>query len=544
MFITFLDRLEYIDSYSDYGKYSKDPHYEFETFALNHSIQNTGEVRLAVHPPESINEWISYIEQRALTTSNIVIRARYNDLIWSYKKQYDTSVLKSGNVRDKCELAISDYIHLAKKHILLRKEDEELIANLKNYLYRSWNLSKQIKSSQQRELIQLMIDIENSIDKDKSIGLWGFCFEKLIADGSISLSIDQENEIINKVKKRIENLDGQEYSALEYGLNLLLKYYKNKPIEQQKYLDILVTNAHIKSDRPFENQNRFKNIIQLCHRYQFKEQKEQAILNYQLYGADIDKHMAKIEQKFELTADMQQELIELLSDEDPRNHLFKIAHYFISSKSKIEERNKENDGKFFFKDLFQTVITNNDGVTIKALTTKDDELFHGNKINWQINSILFNIVIKNFLETHQLSYKDFKDLIFDEILYKTHEQTLLAAIKSLYNSDYFSMCYISVPIIENALRQLLFQCDHSIYEENKNDGFENITLTRVILTLEEYLTEDIIFHFKFVLNEKAGLNLRNDLSHGLLNDSQIHETTAFTILHIFMVLKLIVGFSK
>lgn len=145
----------------------------------------------------------------------------------------------------------------------------------------------------------------------------------------------------------------------------------------------MIRNAHIKSDRPFENQNRFKNTIQLCHRYQFKELKEQTILNYQLYGADIDKHMAIIEQKFELTADMQKELIELLSDKNPRNHLLII-----------------------------------------------------------------------------LSLKKVK--------------------------------------LRNVIKKIMVNFSSRIY----------------------------------------------DLSHGLLNDSQIHETTAFTLLYIFMILKLIVGFSK
>lgn len=178
------------------------------------------------------------------------------------------------------------------------------------------------------------------------------------------------------------------------------------------------------------------------------------------------------------------------------------------------------------------------------MNKKEDELYHDNKSYWQVNSILFNIIIKNFIEIHQISDESFKELIFDELLFEKQENTLYAAIKALYNKDYFSMCYISVPLIENGLRQLLFQCDRSIYEENKHNGFENITLTRVLSTLDEYLSEDIIFHFEFILNEKAGLNLRNEISHGLVDDSQIHETTAFTLLHIFMILKLIVGFPK
>ncbi|MFB1083109.1 DUF4209 domain-containing protein [Jeotgalibacillus sp. JSM ZJ347] len=68
-----------------------------------------------------------------------------------------------------------------------------------------------------------------------------------------------------------------------------------------------------------------------------------------------------------------------------------------------------------------------------------------------------------------------------------------------------------------------------------------LTLSRVLNILDEYLEEDIMFHLRFVLNEKAGLNLRNELSHGLLSDSNIKESTAVSLLHILLILKMMVG---
>ncbi|UDK97048.1 hypothetical protein EYB33_12370 [Lysinibacillus sphaericus] len=85
MFTKYIDELDYLNSYSNYSEYSNDPNYEFEIFALNHSIQITGKIKLPPNPPKNIDTWVSYIEQRALTTCNKIVRSRYNDLIWSYK---------------------------------------------------------------------------------------------------------------------------------------------------------------------------------------------------------------------------------------------------------------------------------------------------------------------------------------------------------------------------------------------------------------------------------------------------------------------------
>lgn len=541
MLTKFIDELDHLPTHYEYNDYISDPKYQFEIFALNHSITTSGGIILLDPPLENLNEIIAYFEQRASNTCNKVIRARYNDLIWSYKDQYNKTILVSGNVRDKCELAISDYKFLAEKHILLRDSDEKILLYLHSYLYRAWNLSKQIKSPQQLELIQLMITIENSIQDDTKIGLWGFSYKKLVADRSVLLSSEQQEIIIKKIETRVQTLDHQNYNALEYGVKFLLEFYKDFPTKQEEFLDLLEKNARIKTDRPFENQNRFKNLINICEQYQLKRYKERAILNYQLYGADNAKYMVNFAQKFEFTPEKEQELINILLDKSSHKHFYNITLHFISSKSYLGMKFEENASLFFLKDLFRTAILNKDGVTTKVLTTTDDELYHNNKIYWQVNSFLFSIIIKNFIKIHQLSVENFKDLLFDEALYKNQEKTLHAVIKALYNKDYFSMCYISVPLIENGLRQLLIQCDHSIYEKNKHEGFENITLTRVLAELSEYLDVDFIFHLKFILNEKAGLNLRNEIAHGLFNDSQIQANTAFTLLHILMILKVIVG---
>lgn len=538
-----LDNVQQLKSYENYSDFIDDPNYNFELYALTHYVDFNSELKKPHFEVENFSDWITYIEMRALTSKNKVVRSRYNDLLWTYKKDYSKHILVNGNVRDKCELAITDYIELAQISILKRDTDENLFNYLTNYLFRAWLLAKQIKSEQQIKLIDLMIEIENSINTDDKIGLWGFSFKKLFLDTSIILSSKQEKAIIDRILIRVNNLDSRQYTALEYGVEMLLTYYKGNTKEQEKLLDLLEENAHVISKRPFENQTRFKKLIDICHKYQLIERKERAILNYQHYGKDHMKYLVKIEESMEITPEMKQNLIDELYHKNPINHFMQITQYFILNKLAIKNRVEENKNRFLFQSLFQKVITNEDGVTVKALSNLEDELFHESKLDWQITYPFFYIAMENFNDRHKLTTIELKDLLFDDILYKNQEKTLLSAIQAYYNKDFFAMCYISIPIIENGLRQLLFQCDHSIYEENKHDGFENITLSRILNTLDDYLSDDVIFHLKFILIEKAGLNLRNNLSHGLMSDSAITERTALTLLHILMLLKYLVGYK-
>lgn len=524
-----------------YEEFKDDPKYLFELYALQHFTNFDLEFKKPHYNIDDISQWLTYIEQRALSTPNLVLRSRYNDILWTYRRDAK-KVLSKGNVKDKCETAISDYIHLSSSNILNRENDDNLGPKLRNYLLRAWDLTQQIKSKQQPILVDLMIEVESTIEDDESIGLWGFSYKKLIQDTSVTLTPQQEQKIIDTIIRRIKNLDTKSYRALEYGINKLLEYYKDNREKQLKYFDLLNKNAHIKSERPFENQERFRRLVNLCHKYQLTERKEKAIINYQHYGEEARKYMRTFEKSIEITPEIKQTLLKDCYHENPAIHFLNIADYFIYRKDKVRELVQHNKEEFIFGDIFPPVIINQDGVSVKAIKKDtEDELFLVNHVNWQVFYPCFAITIQDFQKKHVNKLKEF---LYHKFLYEKQEKTLQAAIQAYFDKDYFAMCYISIPLIENGLRNLLFLCDRSIYEENKHDGFENITLTRVLNTLNDYLTDDVIFHLKFVLNEKAGLNLRNRLTHGLMSDLEFNEITALTLLHTLMVLRYLVGFKS
>ncbi|KYG91985.1 hypothetical protein A0U40_03335 [[Bacillus] sp. KCTC 13219] len=541
--ISLLEEITLLKHYTRYEGYESDPNYDFEIFALSHFNDLEGNLKPPHYLLEKFSRWIPYIEQRALTTNNKILRSRYNDLLWIYKKDFDTKSLKFGNIKDKCQLAIDDYISLANSKILKRSSDENLFTNLKSYLFRAWSLAKQIRSPKLNILVQLMIEIENSMNEHEKIGMWGFSFRNLIKGTSIIITEDQEQLIIQKIIYRLSLLESNEFPAIVHGVEMLLDYYKSNTIEQEKYLDLLEVHCNTESKRPLEIQHRCEILISLCHKYNFKERKERAIIAYHNYGKDVLKHMVKFEKTLEITPEMKKEIIDCTSSENHEIHLLNICYFHLNKKKSIKNRLLDHKQSFAFKDLFQTALTDEEGVTIKTLENEEDELFHESKLDWQIQTTAFYISIQHFIEKHNITASILKDLLYDDILYKGFENTFSLVIQSYFEKNFIAMSYVSIPLIERGLRQILFLCDRSIYEDNKHNGFENITLTRILKSLEEYLSEDLIFFLKFSLNEKAGLNIRNNLTHGLLGDTQIGDRTGFTLLHILIALKSLVGFT-
>lgn len=531
------------DAYQDF---QHEHNYHYEIFALRHFVDHNTELKSVDSSVENMQDCLSYIEQRALNTVNPVLRARYNDLLWTYRT-IASKIVKKGNVAQKCKLAIDNYVAILQEKILNRKDNTDIGSNLRKYLFRAWKMAKQVRSKlHQQEIAEIMINIENSIDDDCSIGIWGFSYDKLIKDTSINLTLDQEQRIIDKLAERVNRLDATHYNALEYGVKKLLEYYHKKDKSKLlKYFQILDKNAHVPSEIPFHNQMRYERFIELCNKYQMNELKEKAIVQYQYFGKESREKMIRIEQKTAITPEMRDKLVDAFYHKDKIIHLLKITENFILNKERIKGIHQNNESEFKLGKFFSTSIVNEDGIPLKTLKDEtDDELFSICYITWQAQYSYLAITLDDFQSKHEIYANEWFKLLYSELIYEENKVTLQAAIQAFIKKDYIVMIHVVIPLIENSLRKLLFICNHSIYEQNRYDGFENITLTRILATLENYLNEDIIFHLKFVLSEKAGLNLRNRLSHGLVKDSGFNELNALTLLHVLMVLKYLVGFGN
>lgn len=336
-FIDYLDKnLTTIKRFESYEEFKEDPNYLHETFALHHFINREIDLQKAHLDIDNLQVWIAYIEQRAIETPNSVLKARYNDLLWTYKNEAN-KILKVGNVANKCNQAISCYIKIIEEKLLRRKSDEGIWNNLNDYLFRAWKLAKIIKNKlQQQILIDLMIRVEESIKDDGKIGLWGFSYKYLLKDSSIELTVEQEREIIDQIVKRVNRIEAQDYNALEYGVKKLLDYYKKEKEKQLEFFDILEDHATIEHKSPFENQFRFKNLIELYHKYQFYERKERAIIQYQKICEKDNEKLIKIEQEFTITTEQQKLLLDELFHENKEIYFCRITEYFITKKKESE----------------------------------------------------------------------------------------------------------------------------------------------------------------------------------------------------------------
>ena len=153
---------------------------------------------------------------------------------------------------------------------------------------------------------------------------------------------------------------------------------------------------------------------------------------------------------------------------------------------------------------------------------------------------ILQYISKNFQVDEEVINKIIETNVFIPTNRKKSFQTgLLAGFKF----DFITALNILVPQVENAIRCLAEECGDVIYRSNE-EGIEELMTFNSILdlpNLNRVMEEDFIFNLKCVFTSKFGINMRNDIAHGILDDNEFDSQ--YAIYTWWFILKLVCIYS-
>lgn len=175
---------------------------------------------------------------------------------------------------------------------------------------------------------------------------------------------------------------------------------------------------------------------------------------------------------------------------------------------------------------------------------------HGNIIKKNRNikkrlvflSIYLNYILEILIE------KSNDMLLFHQMI---NESTLLTftdknvfkrSFNCYKNQQYIEFLHLSVPRIENLFRNIINKNiengNSSLLGEKRNYGFDYKLLSKLLddPIIKNIFSEDCIFVFKFILVDSNGFNLRNRLSHGLVEINETSEEIAILTMSLLIFL--------
>ncbi|BCS47367.1 hypothetical protein JUNP479_0021 [Aeromonas jandaei] len=129
---------------------------------------------------------------------------------------------------------------------------------------------------------------------------------------------------------------------------------------------------------------------------------------------------------------------------------------------------------------------------------------------------------------------------FSPIIPDGREELMASALWFGFEYDFSSCIYILAPQVENIVR-VLFKSNGLNTSNIDRDGIETECGLSTLLnnpSAENILGKDILFELQAVFTESVGINLRNEVAHGLLSDQE--SNSQYCVYAWWMILRMII----
>jgi hypothetical protein len=223
----------------------------------------------------------------------------------------------------------------------------------------------------------------------------------------------------------------------------------------------------------------------------------------------------------------------------------KLARKFLPSVDDTEKLVKEIASKTIYMHIRQQVVAEDGRVTASIGPVSED--LNGHVVQ-QLNLViqfygqLFRPAMEESISRLSLAEDDFIVWLADCQLFTEDRLKLLrAAIGAYLHSDWATAIHLAIPQIEYALRRVLVLCRQPLTRPSGDGIFFLKNLNQVLHdpTTERVLPRDVRVYLQTLLCDQRGLNIRNNVCHGLWNSKNFNWFIADCVIHALLVIGLL-----
>jgi hypothetical protein len=493
------------------------------------------------------NSIIDYWINRAQNSTHPILKYRYADLVWDFSRE----VIGKGANPQIAYIVIENAIEIAKRNC--HKYESEVIDKLKRALDLALKLSNK---SYIRQVSETMIDYEDKISDDKSLGLCGFSYDNLINHNKVLLKDDQRQKIINDMESRLDRvanpLDDKKPDPwiVEHIACRLAQHY-NKINERDKLEKILnkfecaIEKFSVDEDA-FRSQILFQNLYKIYKQYGFKESVERIGKNISELGPKVVSGMKGFSTPIEISKEAIEQYKKELVDGGMEEAFKRLTAYFIPNKNGIKNQLLK-DSKQLFQFHIPKVIINNKGIQLASIGSIDTDL-DGNIVSSIVQDFglslgFLNMGLDIIFKEFNITHIELLDYIYKSPIFETERKEIISnGLQAYFEKNYLVAIHLLIPQIENAIRNLFIKMGGSIIKKrNKYGGYDVKNLGDLLCdsNIENFFKENAILYLKVLYIDPRGWNLRNRLCHGLSDFGEFSFVVADRIIHTLLLLSLI-----
>jgi hypothetical protein len=509
-------------------------------FFFPHTITNDSRGLIEYPTFDEITEDIvDYWKKRYEQTKNLFMKLRYMGLVLVFEKKF----IKKKNYQLTCAY-IELLIDVSTKNI---GTNQELI----RYAERAIDLSKSINNPQliDKSILNL-INLEDKISDISLASTWGFCFKILVLEKEKNLTELQKQKIVKDMEDKFvflsEKEDRPPYMLIS-TIESLTEYYRSnnnvKKIEEILKKYSVKIKQYVGTVRPIIASTELMDLYNLLVKNHLHDEANSVLVLLNENGDNVIKDMSMFETTHEISHEVMEDMIRKNIEGEFDQTFLKLVLKNVISKKDVLNTLEQKYEKFPLLQIFsgQTVLDDNGRIKQRIDANNDDESLLLKEMGQTIilNSSLFNFFLREIIIKNNKSCEDLVDLIYKSPVFKVENREIIfKGVEAFLNENHIVSVHLLIPQIEVAFKKIIELQSGNILQKNKFNGMNFQTLDSLIKDnlVENIYDDETIFYFRAVLSDPRGLNIRNDVCHGIVNADSFNFSYSLLIMHIIFLL--------
>jgi len=225
-----------------------------------------------------------------------------------------------------------------------------------------------------------------------------------------------------------------------------------------------------------------------------------------------------------------------------------VASYFIPNSNKARTMVQELKTVAPLMSMIPITVVDRTGRPVAKIGSIDDgsegRLFQQLAQTIGFYQPFLSYVLEVVFAEFQPSVNDILDVLYQSPLFLESRRSILRdGLEAYLLKDHLKGIHVLVPQIEEMLRTLLALMGIPPYKSvARHPGITDVKNMNDALgdpRVQEVLTENVWRYLTILYIERRGMNLRNDLAHGLVSAEAFNQPTADSVLHSLLVLGLV-----
>jgi hypothetical protein len=493
---------------------------------------------IAGTPSVTVDHWSS----RARSLKHPFLKARYADLAWEMSGPIG---LRKRDPED-ARIAIDSYVDAIPR----MAEDHEHV----QFAIRALDLAVLIGDRERTDRARAaLMGVHRGLMKARH-GMWWYTVDRLLDDKNAGVSDEERAELVADLESIVatgSNTDDptrfNPHEAKDAADRLIPYYRRLRKIDDIKRLHKAIGESfeHFASDAdPMLAAALLQTATDEYRDAGLKDERDRTrILMQQRIGA-ASENLKSFEHRIDISKDDMDAFLDQVVVDDLVTSFVRITRQFLLKRSELEQQVQEMLKKAPLMAHIPQMIMSDDHVAAKIGSVGEDSfgrLFHQAKIAFQFVTPWLAQALGRLSEKHGVIPEHFagwanRHKLFDDM------SLLVEGIRAWERNDQVKAAHVLIPQIERALRKIANDLDIPVTKAHPKVAGTSVAIGigEILYNsrVAEALGPDTTLHFQALFADPRGMNLRNEIAHGLMDAGQFYWHLGNLIVHSLLILGL------